>query len=107
LVSPYAKRGHVDSTELDFTSELKFIENNWNVDPLAQRDAAANDITSAFDFKSPPREARLLGTTRAPDTPPNTRTGAVYACYGAVLLLPGLIAVADRRRRDRRMRAST
>ena len=51
LVSPYAKQGHIDRTQLDFTSPLKFIENNWGIPPLAERDRAANDITSAFDSR--------------------------------------------------------
>ena len=44
LVSAYARRGHVDHTQLDFTSILKFIEENWNLKPLAARDAAANSL---------------------------------------------------------------
>jgi len=111
LVSPYAKEGHVDHTTLDFTSQLKFIENNWGVPPLAERDAAANDITSAFDFSADPREGALLGFTRAPTELPPTRTGAVYASYGvALLVLPVLLALAARRRRGpapRRHRGAT
>jgi phospholipase C len=99
LVSPYAKKGHVDSTRLDFTSQLKFIEENWGVAPLGERDRAANNITSAFDFDAGPREAALLGRTREQPELPNTRTGAVYVSYGVALLaLPFFIAFAARRR---------
>jgi phospholipase C len=104
LVSPYAKKGHIDSTTLDFTSELKFIETNWGVDPLAERDRNANDIRSAFDFDAPAREPFLLGRSRQPHAPASSGTGVVYAAYGAALLLPALVAVADRRRRDLRAR---
>lgn len=100
LVSPYARRGQVDHTTLDFTSELKFIENNWRVPALAARDRAANDITTAFDFSAPPRAAVLLDGSRT--TPPLPRVAGriVYLSYGlAVLLLPLLIAVALLRRR--------
>jgi phospholipase C len=99
LVSPYAKRGHVDHTTLDFTSELKFIENNWGVPPLAERDTAANDISSAFDFSAGPREPVLLDRVRAPEEPPNTKSGVVYLCYGAALMAAPVVAVANRRRR--------
>ena len=99
LVSPYAKKGYVDHTTLDFTSELKFIENNWGVAPLAERDSTANDITSAFDFRSGPREALLTGTTRAPTARPDPRATSVYLSYGAVLLVPFLFAAAAIRRR--------
>ena len=107
LVSPYAKKGHVDHTTLDFTSELKFIENNWNVEPLADRDRAANDITTAFDFTAGPREPVLLGRGRVPPEPPETPAGTVYVSYGVAvsLLVPFLIAPL-RSSRLRRRRAS-
>lgn len=50
IVSPYAKKGFVDSTQYDHTSTLKFIETRWQLEPLGTRDAAANDLTNAFDF---------------------------------------------------------
>jgi phospholipase C len=100
LVSPYARRGHVDHTTLDFTSELRFIENNWGVPPLAARDAAANDITSAFDFSAAPRDAVLLGSGREATEPPPDAAGVVYVNYGvAVLVFAFLMASAVRHRR--------
>src|SRR5260370_26743299 len=48
IVSPWAKRRHVDHTLYDTTSILKFIETRWGLAPLATRDAAANDLTAAF-----------------------------------------------------------
>jgi phospholipase C len=97
LISPYARRGHVDSTTLDFTSQLKFIENNWGVPPLAARDAAANDILSAFDFDAGPREAVLLDREREREELPVTNTGAVYLCYGAALAAVPVLIVVNRR----------
>jgi phospholipase C len=64
LVSPYAKEGFIDNTELDFTSILKFIEYNWGLEALAERDANANNILTAFDFKQPARSAQFLPLTR-------------------------------------------
>ena len=37
VISPYAKRGHVDHVYNDHTSILKFIEYNWKLPPLSQR----------------------------------------------------------------------
>ena len=54
---PYARRGYVDSTTLDFTSVLKFIEENWDLEPLAERDRGAKTFMDAFDFTQPPRDA--------------------------------------------------
>ncbi len=50
LISPFAKKGFVDHTQYDTTSILKFIEARWGLQPLSTRDAAAGDLTTAFDF---------------------------------------------------------
>jgi phospholipase C len=50
VISPYAKKGHVDSTPYDTTSILAFIEHRWKLDPLGSRDAAAADLANAFSF---------------------------------------------------------
>jgi phospholipase C len=34
---------------LDTTSILRFIETRWGLAPLGSRDAAANDLTNAFE----------------------------------------------------------
>ena len=50
VISPLARKGYVDHTIYDTTSLLAFIEHRWDLTPLATRDAAANDLTAAFDF---------------------------------------------------------
>lgn len=50
IISPYAKKGFVDHTQYETTSILRFIENRWGLQPLATRDASANDLGNAFDF---------------------------------------------------------
>jgi len=37
VVSPYAKKGHVDHVYQDHASILKFIEHNWGLNPLSSR----------------------------------------------------------------------
>ncbi len=37
VISPYARRGHVDHVYHDHASILKFIEYNWKLPPLSQR----------------------------------------------------------------------
>ncbi|HEX2439911.1 MAG TPA: alkaline phosphatase family protein [Methylomirabilota bacterium] len=54
IASPYARRRTVDHTVYDTTSILKFIETRWKLAPLSTRDAAANDLTAAFDFTQTP-----------------------------------------------------
>jgi phospholipase C len=54
VISPYAKRGFVDHTSYETVSILKFIETRWNLAPLGNRDAAANNLLNAFDFSQNP-----------------------------------------------------
>jgi phospholipase C len=104
LVSPYAKSGYIDNTMLDFTSMLKFIEQNWNIAPLSQRDALANNFLSAFDFSQPPRLPIYLPLTRI--THPaekNNPTDLIYLGYSAALSLSiATIGVATYRSRKQK-----
>lgn len=68
IISPYALKGTVDSTTLETTSILKFIETRYALDPLTQHDAEANDLLSSFDFNQnvingADTEANLYGTS--------------------------------------------
>ncbi len=56
IISPHAKRRYVDHTLYETTSILKFIETRWDLRPLGARDAAANDLSNAFDFRRGPGE---------------------------------------------------
>jgi acid phosphatase len=53
VISPYAKKGYVDSTVYDTTSILATIEKRWNLAPLSDRDKNAKDLSASFDFTSP------------------------------------------------------
>jgi phospholipase C len=87
VVSAWAHRGKVDHTTLDFTSILKFIEENWNLRPLAARDAAANSLGVAFDFRAGPRPPEYISTVRIPSAPPEGRRPVIYTAYGLALAL--------------------
>jgi phospholipase C len=93
LVSPYARHRYIDSTQLDFTSILKFIEQNWRLQPLAKRDARANSIATGFDFAAPPRAPEFTSPTRGERVNANVLRPAIYALYGAALILPALVIV--------------
>jgi phospholipase C len=55
IISPYAKQGFVDHTEGEFSSVLRFIEDNWGLTQLTHRDRRAHNLSEAFDFTQPPR----------------------------------------------------
>jgi phospholipase C len=91
LVSPYARRGYIDHTRLDFTSILKFIEQNWNLDPLASRDRNADTFAGAFDFKSAPREAAFVASERSVEKKPGAKAAVIYLVYASAVAFTALI----------------
>jgi phospholipase C len=91
LVSPYSKRAIVH-TPLDFTSILRFIEENWNLKPLGARDARVNSIASGFDFSQPPRKPEFTSPRRGSAVESHVRRGLIYTFYGGALALPGVLA---------------
>jgi phospholipase C len=104
LVSAYARRGYIDHTQLDFTSYLRFIEDNWDLAPLAQRDAQANSIVNALDFTQPPRPAQFLPYERVTDAAkaePDRRV--IYVLYGAIVILSAALFVIATTRFPRRL----
>ena len=56
VLSPYAKQGVVTSELGEFSSVLRFIEDNWDLRQLTHRDREATPLLSAFDFDQEPRE---------------------------------------------------
>jgi phospholipase C len=52
VISPYAKANFVDHSVTDFTSILRFIEDNWSLGRIGNRsfDALAGSLQNTFDF---------------------------------------------------------
>ena len=55
VLSPYARQGAVSHELGEFSSVLRFIEDNWSLRQLTERDRQATPMLSAFDFSQPPR----------------------------------------------------
>jgi len=49
IISPHAKRGHVDKTPYDTTSIIKFITRRFGLEPLPGVRARAGDLSNAFE----------------------------------------------------------
>ena len=60
LISPHAREGHVSSTELDHTSVLDFIVDQFDLESLSSRQAASNGF--ADSLLAEPRSDRELIT---------------------------------------------
>ena len=54
VVSPYARPDYVSHVERDHTSVLRLIERKWNLPPMTDRDAAADDLLDMVDFGAAP-----------------------------------------------------
>jgi phospholipase C len=86
FVSPYARRGTIDNTTYDFTSILRFIEDNWSLQPLTARDATANSIANALDLSQPPAPPLFPAQTYPVQTTFDTHNRPILlAIYGAVI----------------------
>jgi phospholipase C len=99
LVSPYAKRGHVDHNIYGFESILKLIRYRYGLAPLTTRDQYAKNIARSFDFESkpnyevpslpdPPTVAKSACTTSPPSAAGGTGGGS--GSGGAEGILEGL-----------------
>jgi phospholipase C len=55
IISPYAKMNFVDHTSTDFTSVIKFIQDNWGLKQIGggSLDVLANPLNNMFDFRAP------------------------------------------------------
>ncbi|CAN5719361.1 N/A [soil metagenome] len=51
VISPWVKAQHISHSTYEFSSLLAFIERLYGIEPLTERDAAANDLWDAFDFE--------------------------------------------------------
>jgi phospholipase C len=86
IISPYAKPGYISHTLYSFDSVMKFIEERFNLLPLTDRDANANDMLDSFNFNQPPLAPLVLKTRPCPllaasslkfgNTPRNTTSAA-------------------------------
>ena len=55
MLSPYARRGHVDHGTYGFESIIKLIRHRFGLRPLTRRDRYARNIGHAFDWRREPR----------------------------------------------------
>jgi phospholipase C len=102
LIGPYARKGYVDHTVLDFASIVRFITDNWGLEPLAARDAAAQTFMGAFDFANTARPPVFVAASRDVETLRHEpQRPIIFLTYGAALALAlALILFAAVRSRD-------
>ncbi len=69
VVSPYARPDYVSHVVRDHTSVLKLIERKWNLPPMTDRDAAADDLLDMLDLDAAPAFAVPPVLPAAPPAP--------------------------------------
>jgi len=82
VVSPFARKNHVDSTPIEQASILKFVEDNWRTGRIeGSADERAGSLQPLFDFAAPRTDKLWLDqVTGAPrDTSPPASEGAQQA----------------------------
>jgi phospholipase C len=103
FVSPYAKTGTIDNTTYDFTSILRFIEDNWSLQPLTARDATANSIANALDLTRTPADPvfpdQNYPAAATLDTHNRPLLLAIYAAIVALAIVGAILVTRPRRRR--------
>jgi phospholipase C len=64
VISPYAKQGYISHQQGEFASFDKFIEENFALPNLGQRDSLTqtSDLMDYFDFTQQPRSPLILNT---------------------------------------------
>jgi phospholipase C len=91
VISPWAKSGHISHKQGEFSSFAKFVERNWSLPSLGQRDAldTTSDLMDFFDFAQAPQGPFLLDQIPQPTLiaaqPPGSRQnvpGTVYPQIG-------------------------
>jgi phospholipase C len=95
VISPYAKSGYISHSLGEFSSFVKFIEKNWNLPSLGQRDSLPqiNDLMDYFDFGQhplPPLVLQPVSYSTALIVPVGTKQfGRQYRIHGALNYLLG------------------
>jgi phospholipase C len=54
IVSAYARPGYISTTNYEFGSILRYIEDNWNLGQLGTSDSRATSIIDSFNYAQPP-----------------------------------------------------
>ncbi len=79
LISPYARQGHISHTQYEHSSYLAFIENQFGLRRLTNRDTMANSFSEEFDFNQSPRQPLILDPNSPPPWNASTATTATAA----------------------------
>ena len=93
LVSPYAKAGYVDSTQLDTASIPGLIDSVFNLGPLTQQVAEGGSVLTGLDVKQQPIPADIGPANGTTATLARPAIGTIYFLYLSALVVAILLLV--------------
>jgi phospholipase C len=93
LVSPYARAGQVDSTQLDTASIPAMIESVFHLAPLTQLDASSNSILTGLNMHQQAITPSISPSSATAVVVPRPAVQTIYLLYVAALLGAGLLVV--------------
>ena len=103
LVGPYSQAGSVVSNQMDTTSILRFIEQNWDLAPLTARDASATSLSVGLDLAQEPIPPRVSSAVPMQAAAAHGPAWLVYAFYvGAMAIAAAILSLAVRSERRHR-----
>jgi phospholipase C len=105
LVSPYARPGHVDHTQLDTASIPGFIDQVFGLGTLSPPVEVAGSLVSAVDIHQHPISPAIGPSQGAAAVIPRPAVATIYLLYlGALAAAAVLVAIAFRQYRRRDLR---
>jgi len=91
LVSPYARAGYVDGTQLDTASIPAMIESVFGLPSLTAQDAGSKSILTAVDTHQQPIAPAVSPSGAAAVVVPRPAVATIYLLYGLAFVGAGLL----------------
>ena len=94
FISPYAKRGYIDSHVYDISSVLRFITSSLGLNSTLKSAKNAGSIFQAFDFTMPPRKPIYFEEiSRETNLAKSKHIEGINNLYAISLLIPTIISI--------------
>lgn len=65
VISPYAKPGHISTTQYEFGSILRYIEDNWKLGQIGISDKRATSIIDSFNYSQSPIQFQKIPSSKS------------------------------------------
>ena len=94
VISPYARPGYVDHTQLSFPSMLSTAEHRFGLKPMNSIDANAPDMLGALNMSQKPLAPYMLQQRSCPALPRTSSAKRYIAYSGIFVFLVALLSLS-------------